>query len=59
MHFANLQTHILAQVSVFGESMWEWRDERKAYYLHQFSKEQPDLDFFNPQVVQEMHVSIV
>ncbi|XP_033206941.2 alpha-glucosidase [Bombus vancouverensis nearcticus] len=42
-------------VSVFGESMWEWRDERKAYYLHQFSKEQPDLDFFNPQVVEEMH----
>ncbi|XP_060821842.1 alpha-glucosidase-like [Bombus pascuorum] len=42
-------------VSIFSGSMWTWRDERKAYYLHQFTKEQPDLDFYNPQVIREMH----
>ncbi|XP_043584365.1 alpha-glucosidase-like [Bombus pyrosoma] len=42
-------------VCYFGGSMWEWRDERKAYYLHQFTKQQPDLDYFNPEVVREMH----
>nr|BAI44029.1 alpha-glucosidase [Bombus diversus diversus] len=42
-------------VTIFGGSMWKWRNERKAYYLHQFTNQQPDLNFFNPQVVEEMH----
>lgn len=34
-------------------SAWEWNEDRKEFYLHQFGKEQPDLNFHNPQVVAE------
>lgn len=36
--------------SVFGGSAWSWSDERNQYYLHQFYKEQPDLNLRNPEV---------
>lgn len=41
-------------VSVFRFSAWEWNNQRQEYYLHQFVKEQPDLNYRNPQVVQAM-----
>ncbi|XP_046471324.1 alpha-glucosidase-like [Neodiprion pinetum] len=41
-------------VSVFGGYAWSWRSERQAYYLHQFAEEQPDLNYRNEYVVQEM-----
>ncbi|CAL1683227.1 unnamed protein product [Lasius platythorax] len=41
-------------VSVFGKSAWTWREERQAYYLHQFAVEQPDLNYENENVVSEM-----
>jgi len=41
-------------VSVFGGSMWEWDDARGQYYLHQFVKQQPDLNFRNSRVQQEI-----
>ncbi len=44
------------QLSEFSCSAWEWMESRQAYYLHQFSKEQPDLDWRNPNVVKEMEV---
>ncbi|MCB1650920.1 MAG: alpha glucosidase [Alphaproteobacteria bacterium] len=41
-------------VSVFGGSAWEWDEARGQYYLHNFLKEQPDLNFHNPDVQDEM-----
>ncbi|XP_012530711.1 alpha-glucosidase [Monomorium pharaonis] len=41
-------------VSVFGGPAWTWREERQAYYLHQFAPEQPDLNFENENVVNEI-----
>ncbi|KYM93520.1 PREDICTED: maltase 1-like isoform X2 [Cyphomyrmex costatus] len=40
-------------LSVYGESAWEWNEERGQYYLHQFNKSQPDLNYNNPAVVTE------
>ena len=36
--------------SVFGGGAWEWEPRRRQYYLHNFLKEQPDLNFHNPAV---------
>jgi oligo-1,6-glucosidase len=36
--------------SYFGGSTWEYDDASKQYYLHLFAKEQPDLNWENPQV---------
>lgn len=36
--------------SIFGGIAWEWEPRRRQYYLHNFLKEQPDLNFHNPDV---------
>jgi len=36
--------------------MWEWNEIRQQYYLHQFFKQQPDLNFWNPLVRKEIQV---
>nr|WP_070961686.1 alpha-glucosidase [Hyphomonas sp. Mor2] len=36
--------------SVFGGSCWEWDARRSQYYFHNFLKEQPDLNLYNPEV---------
>ncbi|XP_063702269.1 alpha-glucosidase-like [Culicoides brevitarsis] len=41
-------------VSVFGGPAWTYRSERNQWYLHQFTKYQPDLNYRNPKVKQEM-----
>jgi len=37
-------------LSVFGGPAWEWDDHTGQYYLHSFLKEQPDLNWRNPQL---------
>lgn len=38
----------------FGGSAWEYSKERGQYYLHSYAVEQPDLNFENPKVREEM-----
>lgn len=42
------------KVSVFYGSAWQWNAEREQFYYHGFVKEQPDLNYRNPRVVEEM-----
>ena len=37
-------------LSIFGGPAWEWCGEREQYYLHNFLKEQPDLNLHNAEV---------
>ena len=37
-------------ISDFGGSAWEWDEATDQYYLHAFLKEQPDLNWRNPEV---------
>jgi alpha-glucosidase len=41
-------------VSGFGGSAWEWVPARKQFYYHEFYKQQPDLNWRNPEVEQAM-----
>ena len=40
--------------SIFGGSAWEYDETREQYYLHTFLKEQPDLNWENPEVRQAL-----
>ncbi|MCP5071541.1 MAG: DUF3459 domain-containing protein [bacterium] len=42
-------------LAIFGGSAWEWSEATGQYYLHSFLKEQPDLDWGNPEVEAAMH----
>ncbi|XP_069956904.1 maltase A3 isoform X3 [Cherax quadricarinatus] len=41
-------------LSVFRGSAWEWSEERQQFYYHQFLAEQPDLNYRNSIVREEM-----
>ena len=41
-------------VSGFGGSAWEWVPARKQFYYHMFYKQQPDLNWRNPEVEKAM-----
>ncbi len=41
-------------LSVFGGPAWEWDSTRRQYYLHNFLASQPDLNFHNPDVQNEL-----
>ncbi|CAH1190712.1 alpha-glucosidase [Paenibacillus sp. JJ-223] len=41
--------------STFGGSAWQWVPEIGQYYLHLFSAKQPDLNWENPKVRQEIY----
>ena len=40
--------------STFGGSAWEYDETTKQYYFHEFAKGQPDLNWENPVVLEEM-----
>ena len=40
--------------SVFGGSAWEWDERTGQYYNHAFLREQPDLNWRNPEVQEAM-----
>ncbi|XP_063617383.1 maltase A1-like [Cydia splendana] len=42
-------------LSHFHDSAWEYKEEVGKYYLHQFVVGQPDLNYRNPDVVEEMN----
>lgn len=41
--------------AAFSGSAWEWDETTQEYYLHIFAKEQPDLNWENPKVVEAVH----
>ncbi|TYS70805.1 alpha-glucosidase [Sutcliffiella horikoshii] len=41
--------------SNFGGSAWEYNEETKDYYLHLFSKKQPDLNWENEKLREEVY----
>jgi alpha-glucosidase len=45
-------------LGVFGGSAWEYEPVRDQYYLHNFLKEQPDLNWYHPEV-QEAICNII
>jgi oligo-1,6-glucosidase len=40
--------------SFFGEDCWEYDEKSGEYYLHLFAKKQPDLNWHNPRVMEEI-----
>jgi alpha-glucosidase len=36
--------------ALFGGSAWTWDARRRQYYLHNFHSQQPDFNFWNPEV---------
>lgn len=42
----------------FGGPAWTWVEELGQYYYHQFAKEQPDLNWDNPRMRQELYAAI-
>jgi len=41
-------------LAAFGGSAWEWDETTQQYYYHAFLKEQPDLNWRNPEVQNAM-----
>ncbi len=41
--------------SFFGGPAWSYDDQREAWYLHLFDQKQPDLDWRNPAVREELY----
>ena len=41
--------------SFFGGDAWQYDEQREEYYLHLFTKKQPDLNWENPRVREEVY----
>ena len=44
--------------SIFGDSAWEYDENTKQYFLHLFSKKQPDLNWENGEMRQAVYTMI-
>lgn len=44
-------------ISAFSGSAWTYNSTRDLWYFHQFEYRQPDLNFTNPHVREEMEVN--
>ncbi len=44
--------------SIFGGPVWEKLDNEDTYYFHSFAKEQPDLNWENPKVREDLYAMI-
>lgn len=42
-------------LAMFGGTAWEWDEATNQYYYHAFLKEQPDLNWRNPEVREAMY----
>jgi glycosidase len=45
--------------SVYGGSAWTFNNDRKQFYYHTFSEDEPDLNLRNPAVVAELDASLM
>lgn len=41
--------------SLFGGSIWEYDEKTEQYYMHVFSRKQPDLNWENPKVREDLY----
>nr|WP_310735620.1 alpha-glucosidase [Cohnella herbarum] len=41
--------------SYFSPSTWEWDEQTEQYYFHSFAVEQPDLNWANPELREEIY----
>jgi alpha-glucosidase len=44
--------------SIFGGSAWEFNEQTNDYFLHVFSKKQPDLNWENPEVRETLYDTV-
>lgn len=44
--------------ATFGGPAWTWVPELGQYYFHQFAPQQPDLNWANPKVRQELYAAV-
>ncbi|HSV97422.1 MAG TPA: alpha-glucosidase [Spirochaetota bacterium] len=45
-------------MAAFGGRAWEWDEKTQQYYLHSFLKEQPDVNWRNPELKKAMFAEI-